>query len=143
MARYYRNIIHHTSYIILHTSYIILLISSLFLLSSCQEGSKAGDLLGQWRMDRTDNQYISFSGGIAWLQEIPEKEVGVFGNFQRQGDSLFIQCYSREELKSDTIMVEESFGFKPFKNIRVKIETLDSDRLILSKDQQHWTFHKY
>ena len=94
-------------------------------------------------MNNTDNQYISFSGGIAWLQETPDKKVGVFGNFQRQGDSLFIQCYSREALKSDTIMVEESFGFKPFNNIRVKIEALNGDILVLSKEGQKWNFYKY
>ena len=125
------------------TSYILLLTSSIILLTSCQEGSEAGDLLGQWRMNNTDNQYISFSGGIAWLQETPDKKVGVFGNFQRQGDSLFIQCYSREALKSDTIMVEESFGFKPFNNIRVKIEALNGDILVLSKEGQKWNFYKY
>lgn len=125
------------------TSYILLLTSSIILLTSCQEGSEAGDLLGQWRMNNTDNQYISFSGGIAWLQETPDKKVGVFGNFQRQGDSLFIQCYSKEALKSDTVMVEETFGFKPFNNIRVKIEALNEDILVLSKDSQKWNFYKY
>jgi len=125
------------------TSYIFLLTSSIILLTSCQEGSEAGDLLGQWRMNNTDNQYISFSGGIAWLQETPDKKVGVFGNFQRQGDSLFIQCYSKEALKSDTVMVEETFGFKPFNNIRVKIEALNEDILVLSKDGQKWNFYKY
>ena len=131
MARFYKYLIHHTSY-------LILLTSSIILLTSCQEGSEAGDLLGQWRMNNTDNQYISFSGGIAWLQETPDKKVGVFGNFQRQGDSLFIQCYSREALKSDTIMVEESFN-----NIRVKIEALNGDILVLSKEGQKWNFYKY
>ncbi len=125
------------------TSYIFLLTSSIILLTSCQEGSEAGDLLGQWRMNNTDNQYISFSGGIAWLQETPDKKVGVFGNFQRQGDSLFIQCYSKEALKSDTVMVEETFGFKPFNNIRVKIEALNEDILVLSKEGQKWNFYKY
>lgn len=125
------------------TSYILLLTSSIILLTSCQEGSEAGDLLGQWRMNNTDNQYISFSGGIAWLQETPDKKVGVFGNFQRQGDSLFIQCYSKEALKSDTVMVEETFGFKPFNNIRVKIEALNGDILVLSKEGQKWNFYKY
>ena len=125
------------------TSYILLLTSSIILLTSCQEGSEAGDLLGQWRMNNTDNQYISFSGGIAWLQETPDKKVGVFGNFQRQGDSLFIQCYSKEALKSDTVMVEETFGFKPFNNIRVKIEALNEDILVLSKEGLKWNFYKY
>jgi hypothetical protein len=123
--------------------FFFLLTSCLFFLTSCQEGGDAGDLLGQWRMDRTDDQYISFSGGIVWLQKIPEKEVGIFGNFQRQGDSLFIQCYSAEGLRSDTTMVEDSFGFKPFNNIRLKIETLDGDVLLLSKDNQKWSFYKY
>ena len=125
------------------TSYILLLTSSIILLTSCQEGSEAGDLLGQWRMNNTNNQYISFSGGIAWLQETPDKKVGVFGNFQRQGDSLFIQCYSKEALKSDTVMVEETFGFKPFNNIRVKIEALNEDILVLSKEGLKWNFYKY
>jgi hypothetical protein len=110
-------------------------------LSSCQEGNEAGDLLGQWRMSGSDTRYLYFSGSIASFRGINEGEV--FGNFQHVGDSLFIQCYSIKEVLSDTLMVEESFGFKPFKNIRVKIESMDGDRLILSKEQQHWSFDKY
>ena len=110
-------------------------------LSSCQEGNEAGDLLGQWRMSGSDTRYLNFSGSIASFRGINEGEV--FGNFQHVGDSLFIQCYSIKEVLSDTLMVEESFGFKPFKNIRVKIESMDGDRLILSKEQQHWSFDKY
>ena len=134
MARFYKYIIHHTSY-------LFLLVSSLFFLSSCQEGSEAGDLIGQWRLSDSDTHYVSFSGSVALFRGINEGEV--YGNFQHAGDSLFIQCYSIYEVRSDTLMVEDSFGFKPFKNIRVKIESLSSDRLLLSKDQQHWTFHKY
>ena len=110
-------------------------------LSSCQEGNEAGDLLGQWRMSGSDTRYLYFSGSIASFRGINEGEV--FGNFQHVGDSLFIQCYSIKEVLSDTLMVEESYGFKPFKNIRVKIESMDGDRLILSKEQQHWSFDKY
>lgn len=134
MVRFYKHVIHHTSYIILLTSFLL-------FLSSCQEGGEAGDLLGQWRMSGSDTHYVSFSGSVALFRGIHEGEV--YGNFQHAGDSLFIQCYSIKEVLSDTLMVEESFGFKPFKNIRVKIEALDGDRLILSKEQQHWTFHKY
>ena len=110
-------------------------------LSSCQEGNEAGDLLGQWRMSGSDTRYLNFSGSIASFRGINEGEV--FGNFQHVGDSLFIQCYSIKEVLSDTLMVEESYGFKPFKNIRVKIESMDGDRLILSKEQQYWSFDKY
>jgi hypothetical protein len=40
-------------------------------------------------------------------------------------------------------MVEESFGFKPFNNIRVKIAALDNDQLVITKGSQTWSFHKY
>lgn len=53
----------------------------------------------------------------------------VFGNFQHVGDSLFIQCYSIKELQTDTTIVEESYGFRPFNNIRLKIESIDDDNL--------------
>ena len=121
--------------------YIILLTSSIFLLTSCQEGGEAGDLFGMWHMDGSDTSYLSFSGSISLFQN----SVGnrVYGNFQHQGDSLFIQCYSAEELKSDTIMVEETFGFKPFNDIRVRIEVLNDDVLVLQKGDQKWNFYKY
>lgn len=121
--------------------YIILLASSIFLLTSCQEGGEAGDLFGMWHMSDSDTGYLSFSGSVSLFQTSVEKRV--YGNFQHQGDSLFIQCYSAKELKSDTIMVEESFGFKPFNNIRVKIESLNGDIMVLSKDGQKWNFYKY
>ena len=123
------------------TSYILLLTSSILLLTSCQEGGEAGDLFGMWHMSDSDTGYLSFSGSVSLFQTSVEKRV--YGNFQHQGDSLFIQCYSAKELKSDTIMVEESFGFKPFNNIRVKIESLNGDIMVLSKDGQKWNFYKY
>lgn len=123
------------------TSYILLLTSSIFLLTSCQEGGEAGDLFGMWHMSDSDTGYLSFSGSVSLFQTSVEKRV--YGNFQHQGDSLFIQCYSAKELKSDTVMVEESFGFKPFNNIRVRIESLNGDVMVLSKDGQKWNFYKY
>lgn len=113
---------------------------SLFF-SSCQEGREAGDLLGQWRMDHTDSKYISFSGSVSLIKDM--NTGAVYGNFQHVGDSLFIQCYSEKEQKSDTITVEESFGFKPFNNIRVKIAALDNDQLVITQGSQTWSFHKY
>ena len=97
MARFYKYLIHHTSY-------IILLTSSLFLLCSCQEGSEAGDLFGQWRMDSSASNYIGFSGSVAVLRNVTGVNTTsmqqVYGNFQHAGDSLFIQCYSAEGLRS-------------------------------------------
>ena len=112
-----------------------------FTLMSCQEGREAGDLLGQWRMVGSDTKYISFSGSIAWIRCLPDDEV--FGNFQHIGDSLFIQCYSIEGNVADTILVEDTYAFKPFNDIRVKIESLTSDKLIISKNSQIWSFDKY
>lgn len=113
----------------------------LFFFASCQEGGEAGDLFGQWRMNDSENNYISFSGSIARLRNL---EVGeVFGNFQHIGDSLFIQCYSIKGLATDTFVVENSYNFQPFNNIRTKIEVLDSEQLILSKDGKKWSFYKY
>ena len=111
------------------------------LISSCQEGREAGDLLGQWRMDHTDSKYISFSGSSVWVKDL--KNCNVYGNFQHVGDSLFIQCYSEKAEKADTIMIEESFGFKPFNNIRLKIEQLDNDHITLSKNGKTWIFNKW
>ena len=141
MAKFFR--ISHRS----HRShrYIFLLIS-LFtihcsLFTSCQEGGDAGDLLGQWRLSGSDTKYVSFSGSIVWIKNLNENEL--YGNFQHVGDSLFIQCYSIKGIPEDTTLVENSFGFRPFNNIRIKIETLSSDRLLLRKDNQTWTFDKY
>ena len=121
--------------------HILLLTSYFLLLTSCQEGGEAGDLFGQWRQTGSDTNYMSFSGSVALFRTSVEGRV--YGNFQHKGDSLFIQCYSVEGLRSDTVIVEESFGFKPFNNIRVKIEALDNDHLILKNDQHSWTFNKY
>ena len=121
--------------------YFLLLTSFIILLTSCQEGREAGDLWGQWRMDYTDSKYISFSGSIVLIKDL--NMGGVNGNFQHQGDSLFIQCYSIKGTKADTTLVEKSFGFKPFNNIRVKIAALDNDQLVITKGSQTWSFHKY
>ena len=120
--------------------YIFLLTSSIFLLS-CQEGGDASDLWGQWRLTGSDTQYISFSGSIVWVKNLGENEL--YGNFQHTGDSLFIQCYSINGIPQDTSLVENTFGFRPFNNIRLKIEELSSDRLQLSRDNHTWRFDKY
>jgi hypothetical protein len=114
------------------------------IFSSCQEGGEAGDMLGQWQLAGTDNCYIAFSGSLTNVRHTTNGylDTQITGNYQRQGDSLFIQYYSENALKSDTVLVEETFGMKPFQNIRVKIETLNGDVLVLSKDGQKWNFSK-
>ena len=112
------------------------------MLSSCQEGREAGDLLGMWRLTGSDSNYISFSGSVTLFRD-GKGAVEVFGNFQHKGDSLFIQCFSKKGERADTILVEDSFGFKPFNDIRLKIDKLDGDNLILSKDGQQWNYYKF
>ncbi len=118
------------------------------LFVSCQEGGEAGDLLGQWRLKGSDTNYLSFSGSVALFRDISfaDTDLGkgqIYGNFQHIGDSLFIQCYSVKETASDTAVIENNFGFRPFSNIRVKIMTLDNDRLVLNQDSKTWSFEKY
>ena len=121
--------------------YKLISLFSIILLISCEEGREAGNLYGQWRMSGSDTKYISFSGSITSIKDLVEGEV--FGNFQHVGDSLFIQCYSKDNLLSDTIMIESSYGFKPFNNIRFRIESIDNDNLVLSKGGKIWSFYKY
>lgn len=121
--------------------YFLLLTLSTILLTSCHEGREAGNLWGQWRMDHSDSKYVSFSGSIVWIKDL--NMGNVYGNFQHVGDSLFIQCYSEKAEKTDTTLVEDSFGFKPFNNIRVKIAALDNEQLVITKGSQTWSLHKY
>ena len=125
------------------SKHLLLLTSYILLLTSCQEGGEAGDLFGQWRLNNSDSEYLSFSGSIVVFRSTTQVGTQVFGNFQHVGDSLFVECYSQKALPSDTAMVESTFGFKPFSDIRVKITTLDSDRLVLTKESQTWEFYKY
>lgn len=111
------------------------------LLASCQEGREAGDLWGQWRMTGSDTKYVSFSGTFVKFAILNRGEV--FGNFQHVDDSLFIKCYSIEATPSDTLLVEGDYGLAPFDNIRLKIETLNDDELILSKGNRIISFYKY
>ena len=113
---------------------------SLFIVS-CQQGSEAGDLLGQWRLEGHDDMYVSFSGTIAQFRKNNGQKV--FANFQHQGDSLFMQCSSIYKQKTDTTLIENEYGMTHFTNIRLRIDALDNDRLLLSKSSQHWAFEKY
>lgn len=122
-------------------SKLLVMLFSVLLTISCQEGGEAGDLFGQWRMKGSDQLYLSFSGSVTHL--LRTGAIGVFGNFQHTGDSLFIQCYSADGLPEDTTIVEDNFGFRPFNDIRLKIEELDSDHLRLSKGHQSWSFNQY
>ena len=121
-----------------------LLFSTALLTSSCQEGGEAGDLFGQWRMEGSDAKYMSFSGRVSLFRTFKDGELHeIYGNFQHQGDSLFIQCVSTKGAPIDTVIVETDYGFTPFTDIRTKVVTLDSDRLIVSKGKNTWTFYKY
>lgn len=111
------------------------------LLFSCQEGRDAGDLWGQWRMKGSDIKYVSFSGSIVLFRNTERGEV--FGEFKHVDDSLFIECASIKAAPSDTDIVENTFGFKPFTNIRLRIDHLDSEDLTLSQDGKTWSFYKY
>jgi hypothetical protein len=119
----------------------ILSLTAIILLTACDEGRDAGDLHGQWRMSGSDTKFIGFSGSVTMFRSLTEGEV--FGNFQHVGDSLFIQCYSIKEQQTDTTIVEESYGFRPFNNIRLKIESIDDDNLLISKGDRKWSFYKY
>ena len=130
MARFFKHLLALASYLLLLTSSI-----------SCQEGGEAGDFFGQWRMKGTEGKYISFSGSTTWLKSMGEGDM--FGNFQHVGDSLFIQCYSINATPGDTAIVEQAFGWKPINDIRLKIDVLDGDNLVVSKGGQTWSFYKY
>lgn len=119
----------------------ILFFLFIFLSLSCQEGREAGDLFGQWRQKGTDDRYISFSGSVALFRDGHGGKV--FGAFQHVGDSLFIQCHSIEGVAKDTTYIEKHFGMTPFTDIRLKIENLDDDNLILLKGTQTWSLYKY
>ena len=133
-------------YIFLLTSSIFLLTSSIFLLASCQEGRDAGDLFGQWQM--TDSKYVSFSNSIVVFRSVNSnvRDGEVYGTFEHVGDSLFIHCYSITDVTGtpeDIDLIENVFGLKPFGNIRFRIDALDDDQLLLSKDNQHWKLIKW
>ncbi|MCR5065787.1 MAG: lipocalin-like domain-containing protein [Bacteroidales bacterium] len=121
--------------------YKSLILFCIFLLSACQEGGEAGDLFGQWRLKGADNKYISFAGSITVIRSIGEGEV--YGNFQHIGDSLFIQCYSIKGERIDTVIVKNTFGFDSFNNIRVRIDKLDDDDLVISNTNKTWSFYQY
>ena len=120
-----------------------IMLTLLLALSSCQEGHEAGDLLGQWKREGVDNQYIAFSGNIVLMRNVGQREV--FGNFQHVGDSVFIQCYSinGDEAEADKQLVEETFNFKPFNNIRLRIATLNGNALVLTSKEKTWNFKVY
>lgn len=120
---------------------MLLLTCCLLLPTACQEGGEAGDLLGQWRMAGSDTKYISFSGTLTLVRSIQEGEV--FGKFQHRGDSLFMQYYSVSGSRRDTVIIEEGYGFRPFTDVRVKIEKLDDRQLVISKGDRRWSFDKY
>ena len=121
--------------------YKLLAVGCWLLAASCQEGGDAGDLWGQWRLEERDDMYISFSGNITQFRK--NNGQAVFAKFQHEGDSLFMQCSSINQEKSDTTFIEEEFGMNPFTNIRLRIDALDSDHLTLSKGGKRWLLEKY
>lgn len=130
MARYYKRL-----------KNIMLALTLTLAFFSCQEGHEAGDLLGQWKREGVDNQYLAFSGNIVQIRNIGQGEV--FGNFQHVGDSVFIQCYSIHGDEADKKIVEETFDFKPFNNIRLRIATLNNTALVLISKDKTWNFKAY
>lgn len=123
--------------------YIILLTSYIFLLSSCQEGGEAGDLFGMWRLKGSDSKSLSFSGSVALFRDTNGSRI--YGGFRHVNDSIFIECLSTkgDPTETEVDFIEKGFGLKPFNNIRLKIDKLDSEDLVLSKDGQTWSFYKY
>lgn len=123
-----------------HRAAVLLLLPAV-ILSSCQEGSDAGSLLGQWRLEGSPTQYLSFSGSVTLLRSVGKAEV--FGNFQQHGDSLFLQFHSIYAHPSDTAAVVNLFGPQPIDDIRLKVMTLDGGHLVLGNGQRLWNFCYY
>ena len=121
--------------------YMVLLAFAAVLFISCQEGGEAGSLFGQWRLMDAEGKYVSFSGSVCLFRKAGIREV--YGQFQHSGDSLFIQCVSIRQDAGDTLLVENDFGFSPFTDIRLKIDRLDADNMVLSKDGREWSFYLY
>lgn len=119
----------------------IIILTSCIILGSCQEGGDAGDLFGMWRLKDSEPKSISFAGSLVLFRDTNGSQI--YGSFRHVGDSLFIQCVSVNASPTDTVFIENSFGFKPFENIRLKINTLNDDDLVLSKDGKIWSFYKY
>ena len=119
----------------------LLILALASCLSACQEGGEAGDLFGQWRLAGSDALYVSFSGSVTLFRAVGKGQA--FGNFQHQGDSLFIQCHSIAGERRDTVMIEQSYGLRPFSDIRLKITSLDSEHLTLKKGGQTWKWRIY
>ena len=111
------------------------------LLTACQEGGAAGELFGQWRMTGSETRFISFSGTFVRFMDTSQGEV--FGNFRHVGDSLFIKCYSVYGTPSDTALVEQTFGLKPFADMHIKVELPDDEHLVLSNGSQTLSLYKY
>ena len=105
----------------------------------------------------TDSKYMSFSNSIVVFRSViatPHsqrensnvRDGEVYGTFEHVGDSLFIHCYSITDVTGtpeDVDLIENVFGLKPFGNIRFRIDALDDDQLLLSKDGQHWKLIKW
>lgn len=121
--------------------YMVLLAFAAVLYTSCQEGGEAGSLFGQWRLMDADGKYVSFSGSVCLFRNAGRREV--YGQFRHSGDSLFIQCVSVRQDPADTLLVENDFGFSPFTDIRLKIDRLDGDNLVVSRGDRKWSFCLY
>lgn len=96
----------------------------------------------------TDSKYMSFSNSIVVFRSVNSnvRDGEVYGTFEHVGDSLFIHCYSITDVTGtpeDIDLIENVFGLKPFGNIRFRIDALDDDQLLLSKDNQHWKLIKW
>jgi len=120
---------------------LLMLVAALLAATSCQEGGEAGDLFGQWRLDGSDQHYLNFSGSLVLFCSLTDGNV--YGTFSHEGDSLFIRAYSIEGVPQDTVCVEQIFGFTPFQDIRLRIATLSSERLLLTQGSRNWAFSKY
>ena len=97
-----------------------------------------------WKLMDKEDIYVSFSGTITQFRK--NNGQAVFAKFQHVGDSLFIHCYSITDVTGtpeDIDLIENVFGLKPFGNIRFRIDALDDDQLLLSKDNQHWKLIKW
>ena len=116
-------------------------LTSCIILGSCQEGGDAGDLFGMWRLKNSEPKSISFAGSLVLFRDTNGSQI--YGSFRHVSDSLFIQCVSVNASSADTTFIENDYGFKPFDNIRLKINTLNDDDLVLSKDGKTWSFYKY
>ena len=128
-----------------------------WILSACTHNDgDIGDLYGRWQLTEmrvadsiaTPNDlFFSFQSSVIFVSVCNydlHEAIDYAGNFIHSGDSLCIGMVPRDSVGEGLrSFMSTRWGMADYDDVRLRIEALDRQQLLLSRSEDYWQFQRF